>query len=54
MMVFAKRLRRYETQGAFGKLLHIRAPTPLDHQLYQPRQAFFDKTWTFPDPQPVD
>jgi hypothetical protein len=23
-------------------------------RLYQPRQAFFDKTWTFPDPQPVD
>ncbi len=22
-------------------------------RLYQPRQAFFDKTWTFPDPKPV-
>ncbi|MEE4277438.1 MAG: hypothetical protein V2I82_03115, partial [Halieaceae bacterium] len=25
-------LRRYEAQGAFGKLLHLRAPTPLDRQ----------------------
>jgi len=23
-------------------------------RLYQPRQAFFDKTWVFPDPEPVD
>jgi len=23
-------------------------------RLYQPQQAFFDKTWVFPDPQPVD
>lgn len=23
-------------------------------RLYQPREAFFDKSWTFPEPQPVD
>lgn len=23
-------------------------------RLYQPRQAFFDKTWEFPDPTPID